>query len=246
MIKRSLGVKTFFLSGALLSGLIFSFTQSSAEDYCSGRICKAHEIATQLEVSAGGKDRSALGQFDFYVLALTWSAEFYQRSGNASQQCAENKSLGFVLHGLWPQFFIGYPLYCRNKSTLSLNNMTRALRQFPTERLALYEWRKHRSCSRKTPNTYFEDVSRARNLFKIRYALVDPKDDQTMRLKAIYGDFFKANPNLHLGMFSINCRYGILTEVRVCISKNLQQYQFCPHVLRQSCKTSDIIIPSFH
>jgi ribonuclease T2 len=246
MTQRSLGVKIFFFSSALFSGLIVSLTQSWAIDYCSGRVCKAHEIATRREDAASNKDRFRLGQFDFYVLALSWSAEFCQRSGNASEQCAENKNLGFVVHGLWPQFYIGYPLYCRNDAVLSANNMERALKQFPTARLARYEWRKHGVCSGKTPSAYLEDVSKARNLFKIPQSLVDPKDGHTMSLKALYGDFLKINPNLDPGMFSINCRHGALTEVRVCISKNLRQYQLCPQVLRQSCRTSDIFIPSFH
>jgi ribonuclease T2 len=124
--------------------------------------------------------------------------------------------------------------------------MIQALKFFPTERLVRYEWRKHGICSGKTPHKYLEDVSTAQNLFKIPQGLVNPKNDQTMRLRALYWDFLKVNPSLHPGMFSINCRHGVLTEVRVCISQDMRHYQLCPQVLRQSCRTSDIFIPSFH
>lgn len=246
MTKRSLDSKIFFFSGALLSGVILNLTQSWALDYCSGAECKAHEIAMQREALTGSKNRPELGKFDFYVLALTWTAEFCQRNWSASQQCAENKNLGFVVHGLWPQYYHGYPLYCTNEIPLSPNNMIQALKLFPTERLVRYEWRKHGICSGKTPHKYLEDVSTAQNLFKIPQGLVNPKNDQTMSLKALYWDFLKVNPSLHPGMFSINCRHGVLTEVRVCISQDMRHYQLCPQVLRQSCRTSDIFIPSFH
>ena len=246
MKKRSWGAQRFFLLGLLCGGGILSVTQSWALDYCPGRVCRSYERASQRESMRGSTDHSLPGQFDFYVLALTWSAEFCQRHQSASQQCVGNKNLGFVVHGLWPQYYNGYPLYCRNEATLSTNALKKARDYFPTERLARYEWRKHGVCSGKTPNAYLEDVSRARKLVKIPPLLLDPKTDQTIRLQALYGEFLKINPNLYPGMFSINCRRGVLTEVRVCISQNLRHYQLCPQVLEQSCRSSDIFIPSFH
>ena len=52
--------------------------------------------------------------FDFYVLALSWSPAYCQIEGsNANRkQCAEDRDLGFVVHGLWPQFETGYPEFC--------------------------------------------------------------------------------------------------------------------------------------
>ncbi len=53
------------------------------------------------------------GDFDFYVLALSWSPE-YCSSNNDPQQCSIGRRLGFVLHGLWPQYNRGYPSDCSN------------------------------------------------------------------------------------------------------------------------------------
>ena len=246
MIKRSLNVKIFLLSGALISWLILSLTQVWALDPCLGRVCKADKTVIQRKALNDDNNLPLVNRFDFYVLALTWSPEFCQRSRNASQQCAENKNLGFVVHGLWPQYYHGYPLYCSNETYLSQNNTSQALKQFPSEKLARYEWRKHGVCSGKTLSGYLEDISIARRLFKIPQALLYPKDDRIIKTMTLYEDFLKVNASLHSGMFSINCRNGALAEVRVCISKNLRHYQLCPQVLRNSCKMPDIFIPSSH
>ena len=53
------------------------------------------------------------GQFDFYVLALSWSPDYCASDGQDDfQQCSIGKKLGFVLHGLWPQYNQGYPSDC--------------------------------------------------------------------------------------------------------------------------------------
>ncbi len=55
------------------------------------------------------------GQFDFYVLSLSWSPTFCdtQRGGRNAQQCGGNKDFGFIVHGLWPQYEQGYPEFCK-------------------------------------------------------------------------------------------------------------------------------------
>ena len=53
------------------------------------------------------------GLFDFYVLALSWSPEYCESSDAPDpQQCSLGRRLGFVLHGLWPQYNKGYPSDC--------------------------------------------------------------------------------------------------------------------------------------
>ena len=60
------------------------------------------------------------GDFDFYVLSLSWSPTFCIKHKNLSQseeQCKSGSDKGFVVHGLWPQFEHGYPRSCpSNKS----------------------------------------------------------------------------------------------------------------------------------
>ena len=53
------------------------------------------------------------GLFDFYVLVLSWSPEYCASAGGSDpQQCSVGRKLGFVLHGLWPQYNRGYPSNC--------------------------------------------------------------------------------------------------------------------------------------
>ena len=50
----------------------------------------------------------ATGDFDFYVMALSWSPDYCASNGsNDPQQCSIGKKLDFVLHGLWPQYESG-------------------------------------------------------------------------------------------------------------------------------------------
>jgi ribonuclease T2 len=55
------------------------------------------------------------GQFDYYVMALSWSPNWCELEGDAkgSDQCAAHHDHGWILHGLWPQYHRGFPSYCR-------------------------------------------------------------------------------------------------------------------------------------
>ena len=66
---------------------------------------------------ADAQDRrqNAPGEFDFYVLSLSWSPSFCEaaaergNTGRSQQaQCGE-RPFSFVVHGLWPQYERGYP-----------------------------------------------------------------------------------------------------------------------------------------
>ena len=62
---------------------------------------------------AGAGSRGA-GDFDYYVLALSWSPTYCALEGDARRdaQCDAGKDHGFTLHGLWPQFEKGWPSFC--------------------------------------------------------------------------------------------------------------------------------------
>src|SRR4051812_35355712 len=60
------------------------------------------------------------GQFDFYVLSLSWSPSFCdavtERSAESAARQPEcgDKPYAFIVHGLWPQYEKGFPEYCQN------------------------------------------------------------------------------------------------------------------------------------
>lgn len=60
-------------------------------------------------------DGEPAGEFDYYVLALSWSPNWCKLEGDSkgSAQCDPKNDHGWVLHGLWPQNERGWPSYCR-------------------------------------------------------------------------------------------------------------------------------------
>ncbi len=182
--------------------------------------------------------------FDFYVLALSWSPGFCDSVGGSHDQCEPGKGLGFVVHGLWPQYERGFPSDCaglRNPSRMALE---RANGVFPDERLARYEWRKHGTCSGKSPSDYFADVSRARQAVTIPAAFVKPSGDQTFTPIDIERAFYDANPRLRPGMMAVGCRRNVFEEVRICMSKDLREFRACPEVVQHDCRQREISVPA--
>ena len=60
-------------------------------------------------------DGERSGDFDYYVMSLSWSPNWCDQTGDArgDPQCDAGRGFSFTLHGLWPQYEAGYPSYCR-------------------------------------------------------------------------------------------------------------------------------------
>lgn len=60
------------------------------------------------------------GDFDYYVLSLSWSPNWCATTGDhrESEQCDPARDLGWVVHGLWPQYESGWPSYCKPQCAL--------------------------------------------------------------------------------------------------------------------------------
>ena len=194
-----------------------------------------------------GNDRgygSAPGRFDFYVLALSWSPTYCNsEAGQRSrQQCAIGANLGFVVHGLWPQFERGSPSYCdeRNPPRAALD---RARGVFPEEGLARYQWRKHGSCSGLSPSAYYDAVAAARKMVTIPDDLASMKGGARRNPRDIERAFVEANRTLRPGMLAVTCTRGQLQEVRVCLNKDLKSFRPCPEVSSRSCPIGSVAVP---
>src|SRR5689334_9915548 len=72
------------------------------------------------------------GQFDFYVLSLSWSPSFCdavtERSAESAARQPEcgDKPYAFVVRGLWPQYEKGFPEYCQNPAPRLARNAVRS------------------------------------------------------------------------------------------------------------------------
>lgn len=190
--------------------------------------------------------RSASGDFDFYVLALSWSPGFCRTPAGARThgQCDSGANLGFVVHGLWPQYEHGYPQDCpfgaTSPSRIALQS---AAGLYPSEGLARYEWRKHGVCAGKSPTDYFSDVRRARDAIVVPPPFQNAKADQTWTSIDIERAFLAANARLRPGMIGVACSRGVLQEVRICLSKDLRDFHACPEVSRRGCPIGPVAVP---
>jgi ribonuclease T2 len=186
------------------------------------------------------------GVFDMYVLALSWSSGFCTLEGDRRQreQCRHGAGLGFVVHGLWPQFEQGYPTECGlSDRTPSRIAMDRAKAVYPEEGLARHQWRKHGTCSGRSPSDYFEEARKARDKVSIPAAFQSPTEAQTWAVADLERAFVAANPGLRNDMIAVSCRRGVLQEVRICLSKDLRGFTACAEVDRGGCRTREITVP---
>ena len=225
--------------------LALSLTPATAREDCILDNCADKGSATPVarQAAASGAPTNT-GNFDFYVLALSWSAGFCEKVGWSHDQCEPGRGLGFVVHGLWPQYEQGYPSNCAGPDNPSSIALARAAGLYPDQRLARYQWRKHGTCTGRSPSDYFADVARARASVTIPAPFTQPAGEQTFAPIDIERAFYAANPRLRPGMMTVGCRRGVLEEVRICLSKDLREFRACPDVVRRGCRSREVSVPA--
>jgi ribonuclease T2 len=210
------------------------------------RLAAACALVLALASPAAAQRGGAAGEFDFYVLALSWSSGFCEVEGDQKnrEQCARGTGLGFTVHGLWPQNERGYPSDCgpagRSPSRAAMDIAKDVI---PSEGLARHQWRKHGTCSGSSPTDYFRDTKTARDKVKVPAEFSKPDKESRWSPVDIERAFIAANPGLRADMIAISCRRSVLDEVRVCLSKDLRGFQSCQEVDRGGCRTREIVVP---
>jgi ribonuclease T2 len=104
------------------------------------------------------------------------------------------------------------------------------------------EWDKHGTCSGLSPRAYFETVRKARAAVKIPPEYVDVEQPLQVTPKGVADAFVKANPGLTQNGVAIECSRRRLSEVRLCLSKELQ-FRDCPDVVRRACRSDQLMMP---
>src|SRR5436190_369692 len=186
------------------------------------------------------------GQFDFYVLSLSWSPSFCEAAGERGtppqQQCGA-RPYSFVVHGLWPQYERGFPEFCQQPAPrLDRNIVSSMLDLMPAPGLIFNEWSKHGTCFTSNPRAYFETIRKARAMVKIPDTYIEPARMLTVSPEEVEEGFVKANPGLSKAGVAVICDNRRLREVRVCLSKDLQ-FRDCPEIDRRACRVKEIIMP---
>jgi len=185
------------------------------------------------------------GEFDFYVLSLSWSPSFCDAVADRAKQqneCGE-RPYSFVVHGLWPQYEKGFPEYCQVPSPrLDRNIVSSMLDLMPAPRLIFHEWDRHGTCSGLPARAYFETVRKARAVVKIPPEFLDVKSELTVTPDAVEEAFSKANPGLSRGAIAIGCDNKRLREIRICMTRELA-FRDCDEVDRRSCRREKLVMP---
>lgn len=197
-----------------------------------------------------GLDRrqNAPGQFDFYVLALSWSPSYCESvqergSGRVDQQCA-GRPFSFVVHGLWPQYEQGFPSFCQVPAPrLDREIIGSVLDLMPSPRLIFHEWDRHGTCSGLSAHAYFETVRKARAVMKIPENYLDLDRPLMVTPDDVADAFIKANPGLSRTNMAVACDKKRLTEIRVCINKDFS-FRDCAEVTRRACRLDKIVMPA--
>lgn len=191
-----------------------------------------------------GRGGDTPGSFDFYVLALSWSPTYCETAGERDRrQCSAGRGLGFVLHGLWPQYARGFPQNCAAvQRAPTPQAMEVAGEVYPSEGLARYEWRKHGTCSGLDPTAYFRAAREARLAVTIPDDFKNSGSERRIAPIEVARQFVTTNKGLRPDMMAVVCTRGQLQEVRVCLSKDLRAFTACPEVARANCRSPEITL----
>ena len=211
-------------------------------------VAAAIGLAATTAALAQDKRQNTPGEFDYYVLSLSWSPSFCEdaaergNSGRSQAQCGGGRPFSFVVHGLWPQYEHGFPEYFDRDAWLDRNIMTSMLDLMPAPGLIFNEWKKHGTCSGLGPRGYFETVRKARAAIKIPPEFIELADPKTVSPADVESAFIKVNPGLAANAIAVTCNRSRLSEVRICMSKDLQ-FRGCDEIDRRACKRDEVTMP---
>jgi ribonuclease T2 len=186
------------------------------------------------------------GQFDYYLLSLSWSPEYCASPGGARSpdQCTSSRRYGFVLHGLWPQHAAGgYPAACATAGAdrVSRPLIDRMLPIMPAPALIRHEWDKHGTCTGLSVDAYFDQATRAYRSIQIPEAYRQPSADLPVAIDQLKAAFLTANPGLNDKDLTVVCKRQYLEEVRVCLSRTLNP-QSCGPDVRDQCRGQNVVL----
>lgn len=193
------------------------------------------------------RPRGEPGQFDYYAVALSWSPS-YCAENRDRDQCDSGRKLGFVLHGLWPQYEAGYPQNC---STEQLPPQVRSqyVSMFPSPKLIGHEWKKHGTCTGLDPAAYFELSGKLKDKLAIPAAYKVPASPVRISPGELVHEFKRVNPGLARDSVLPFCSAGgrFLREIHACFDKRGQSRACSEGQVKRSynsCRQETFVIPS--
>jgi len=109
----------------------------------------------------------------------------------------------------------------------------------PAPRLIFNEWDRHGTCSGQSPRAYFETVRKAQAVVKIPPEFTDQGAAQRDPAGSRRG--FHQGQSRIIGE-AVGCDAKRLTEVRLCLSKDLR-FRDCAEIAKRSCRREELTMP---
>lgn len=192
-------------------------------------------------VAAPLQAEDVAGEFDYYVLSLSWSANWCAIEGDArgSPQCNADADFGWILHGLWPQYERGYPANCPTSRRAPSRSQTAAMADIMgTSGLAWHQWRKHGVCTGLTSEDYYA-LSRQAYGLVTRPAVFRRLDSAITLPAAVVEEAFLAeNADLLAEQITITCKQAHIQEARICLTRELT-FRTCGDDVIRDCTMTD-------
>jgi ribonuclease T2 len=185
------------------------------------------------------------GNFDYYLLSLSWSPAFCLSDPGAAE-CNGPRRFGFIVHGLWPQYEKGWPENCNVHEQVPDNVVSNISDIMPARNLVYHEWSAHGTCSGLSPADFFALVRRAYTRIAVPASLSGVSHEIEQSPGAIAAEFLHANPRLSGQSIVVTCsRQDVprLREVHICLDRDLNPRACSADAARGACRAATLIVP---
>ena len=193
--------------------------------------------ACLMVLPATAQDRA--GQFDHYLLALSWMPAFCDQDGDRRDdpRCAPGTGLGWVVHGLWPQHTGGHwPEYCPTPERQPSRRETAAQADlFGASGPAWHQWNKHGRCTGLSAAGYYTLTREALARLTLPEVFTAIRAPLNVAPEVVEAAFIEANPGLTPEMMVTTCRNDALVELRLCLTRGLEPRPCDPALIRREC-----------
>jgi ribonuclease T2 len=241
-----------------LRKIAFLYVFASA---CAIALAGISSQSASAQADRGGRP----GDFDYYVLTLSWSPTHCQskedrddehdRGGygnrrgrsDSDEQCNGVRPYAFVLHGLWPQYERrGWPEMCHTpeRPWVDRDLINKMLDIMPSPKLVIHEYRTHGTCSGLSPRAYFDAARQLYRSVRIPERFSRLSEPVSLPPEDIKQAILDANPQLRPDMIEIACSRNLLRDVRICFTKDFSP-RSCPQseLSRRLCSSRNVTLP---
>jgi ribonuclease T2 len=192
-------------------------------------------------ITPGGSQNSgkASSSFDYYILALSWSPDYCASEGSSDiQQCSIGKKLGFVLHGLWPEYEQGYPANCTLEK-LPADAKTRFPNLYPNDSLYVHEWEKHGTCTGLSAMDYLALSKKIKDSLVVPAEYKSPAEPFRTTSTKLKQQFSGSNPGLNTSSMAVYCSGSgrFLSELYVCYTTDAKATACSNEINKDAAKT---------